>query len=552
MTGGRIGAVVLLVLVVSGWCIGADAETGSWGDQGDGTYKNPILNGDYPDVDIEQVGDTYYMITSTNHYAPGMTVLESKDIVNWRIVGHVFDKLTWERRYNFDEMSGYRFGVWAGDLAYHGGRWYCYFIDTQSGLYVSSAKEIAGPWSEPVCMLKKVRWTDPAAFWDEEEGQAYLICNFGPDPVKKVNEARIFKMSADGMKLLDEGKAVYYGQGAEAAKIYKVGGYYYVFMAEWIEGDRKQLVLRGKSIYGPFERKIVMEKAKGESRSVCQGALVRARDGSWWFTHQLVQFRQQMQGRFAGMTTGSSFEGRSQWLVPVRWVDGWPVLGGDPDGNGIGNTVKEWKKPIGGFAIDAPQTDDEFGSSKLGGQWEWNHNPRDDRWSLGEREGWLRLKANVPVGGGGFWNASNTVSQRLMGKGRGVAVAKLDVSGMKPGQQAGFCRHSGQYVLLGISVDDEGAKRLVFNNNGKVKVGGVIASDVIYYRTTNDGNRAYYEYSLDGKTYKRFGAEFELKFGRWRGDRLGFYCWNNKKAEGHIDIDYFRYDYDGPKAGSED
>ena len=97
----------------------------SWGDQGDGTFKNPMLNGDYPDVDIEQVGDTYYMITSTNHYAPGMTLLKSKDIVNWRIIGHVFEKLTWEPTYNFDRMSGYGAGVWAGDLAYHDGTWYC-------------------------------------------------------------------------------------------------------------------------------------------------------------------------------------------------------------------------------------------------------------------------------------------------------------------------------------------------------------------------------------------------------------------------------------------
>ena len=100
----------------------AFAQTGSWGDQGDGTYKNPILNGDYPDVDIEKFGDTYYLITSTNHYAPGMTILESKDLVNWTMVGHVFEKLDWHPDYNYDRMSGYRWGVWAGDLAYNGGK----------------------------------------------------------------------------------------------------------------------------------------------------------------------------------------------------------------------------------------------------------------------------------------------------------------------------------------------------------------------------------------------------------------------------------------------
>jgi len=153
-----------LFAVALGFNARAVSQTGSWGDQGDGTYKNPILNADYPDVDIEQVGDTYYMITSTNHYAPGMTLLTSKDIVNWRTIGHVFQKLTWESTYNFDKMSGYRVGVWAGDLAYHDGTWYCYFIDTNSGLYMSSAEDITGPWSRPICMLKKERWTDPAVF----------------------------------------------------------------------------------------------------------------------------------------------------------------------------------------------------------------------------------------------------------------------------------------------------------------------------------------------------------------------------------------------------
>jgi beta-xylosidase len=375
-------------------------------------------------------------------------------------------------------------------------------------------------------MLKKQGWTDPAAFWDEDDKQAYLVCNFGRDPVQKKNQMRLFKMSWDGKKLLDEGTALYHGSGAEAAKIYKVNGYYYIFFAEWIDGDRKQLVLRGKSMYGPFERKIVMEKAAGARRSVCQGALVQAADGR---------------------TTGSSYEGRSQWLIPVKWRSGWPVLGEDPDGNGIGNTVAGRKKPIPGYPIDAPQTDDEFDSVKLGPQWQWNHNPRDDRWSLAERPGWLRLRANVPVGDGGFWNASNTISQRLMGKGKGIVTAKVDISGMQPGQQAGFCRHSGQFILLGIRVDRDGEKKLIFNNNGRPKEGPIIRKDVIYYRTQNDGDQAFYEYSLDGDEFKKFGEPFRLEFGRWRGDRPGFYCWNDQRAAGYIDIDYFHYDYDGPK-----
>ncbi len=159
--------LALLLLALS-----APSQSATWGDQGDGTYRNPVLQGDYPDVDIEQLGDTYYLITSTNHYAPGMTIAESKDLVNWTLVGHVYDRLDWNPAYGPDAMGEYSKGVWAGDIAYHEGTWYVYMIDHSFGLYVTTAKDIRGPWTKPKQMLAKSRWTDPAVFWDEAEHQA--------------------------------------------------------------------------------------------------------------------------------------------------------------------------------------------------------------------------------------------------------------------------------------------------------------------------------------------------------------------------------------------
>ena len=536
-------------------------QTGSWGDQGDGTYRNPILNADYPDVDIEHVGDRYYMITSTVHYAPGMLLLESPDMVNWRMLGRVFDRMDWNPKYNWDRMAGYRAGVWAGDIVYHDGRWYCYFVDTSHGLVVSSAENITGPWAPAKVMLEKTAWTDPAAYWDEETGQAYLIVNFGkdhgkipPGAGKPDNEQRVFKMSWDGLTLQDEGVPVYYGQGAEAAKIYRMNGEYYIFLAEWIDGDRKQLVLRGPSIYGPFDRKIVMELAEGSDRSVSQGALLQAPDGSWWLTHQLVQHRSNTAGGDAGRTSLQSFEGRSQWLVPVEWKDGWPVVGADPDGNGIGNTVAEARMPITGYPISAPQTNDEFSAPELSPQWAWNHNPRNSRWSLTEREGWLRLYSSKPVGNGGFWNAANTVSQRLMGKGDGMATAKIDLSGMQPGQVAGFSHHSGQYVLLGVQALENGGKQLFFDRDGARELGPKLSDNELWCRTQNSGRDAGFSYSMDGETWQNIGPDFTLTFGRWRGDRIGFFCWNDETDEkaGYIDINWFHYDeYDGPRSAKD-
>ncbi|MWW23258.1 glycoside hydrolase family 43 protein [Algibacter lectus] len=549
--------------------------TGSWGDQGDGTYKNPILNADYPDVDVEKVGDTYYMISSKQHMSPGMVILESKDMVNWTTVGHVWESLSWVKKYDWNQMNGYALGVWAGDLAYHDGTWYCYVIDRNYGLFMSSAKDIRGPWTEPHLMLPPNEvLDDPAVYWDEENHQAYMICNTGKfkksrENTAEGNENRLYKMSWDGKEILDSGEVIYTGPGAEAAKIYNINDTWYILMGEWYvkkprrskkidspENDRKQIVLRSttNSIYGPYEKKIVFERGNGIERSCSQGALMQAPDNTWWYTHQLIQ------------NIATPFQGRPQLLQPVNWVDGWPIIGEDIDNDGIGEPVLQHKKPIQGFPIDAPSTDDDFSNTTLGRQWEWNHNPRNSHWSLTERPGWLRLKASMPLpeettnGPGNnnwsestgttfpFWRASNTISQRIMGNTTGAAVAKFDISQMAIGQRAGFVRFGGVYHVLGIYVDNLGGRNLFYvNKDGEETKGPKIKSNDLFIRTSNTGNQAYFEYSLDGNKYEKFGPQFTLKFGNWTGDRLGFFCWNDKEDQGVIDIDWFTYDYDGPK-----
>ncbi|MAI37040.1 glycoside hydrolase 43 family protein [Alteromonas sp.] len=583
----KLGIASVLLTTLSGCQVDASSTisvenepmkqgtTGSFGDQGDGTYINPILNADYPDSDIEQVGDTYYMITSKQHMSPGMPILKSKDMVNWENVGHAFSSLSWAPEYNWDRMNGYSFGVWAGDLAYHEGKWYVYQIDYQHGLMVTTADNIEGPWSEPIMMLPKADvLDDPAVFWDEETHEAYIIVNSGAkqksaDNTIEGNENRIYRMSWDGTKILDEGKLVYTGMGAEAAKIYKKDGFWYIFMAQWTMGDkstkpgvknpkndRKQLVLRSEeSIYGPYEVKTVLEKGtEFGNRSASQGGLMQAPDGSWWYMHQLIQ------------NDDIPFQGRPQSLEPVTWINDWPIIGVDEDNDGIGEPVKRFKKPIKGYPVAAPRSDDDFASSKLGPQWEWNHNPRDSHWSLKERDGWLRLKASkvLPQGAkygpkinewtnndgsdGDFWRASNTLSQRIMGITTGTAVAKFDISGIAPNQLAGFVRYGGTFNLLGVEGLEDGTTRLFYMDGMSQKeVGPIIESDALYVRTSNARNKATYEYSLDGKSYRAFGPTFTISFGKWTGDRLGFFSWNEKKDDGYIDVDWFKYDYDGPK-----
>jgi beta-xylosidase len=378
-----------------------------------------------------------------------------------------------------------------------------------------------------------------------------LVLNAGKAEGSKENRIKLYKMRWDGRELLDDGVVIHQGVGAEAAKIYRIDGRWYFFLAQWFRpdprrpnhpdaapGDRKQLVLRSKtdSIYGPFEKKIVYERGNGVIRSCSQGALMQAPDGRWWYSHQLIQ------------NIPAPFQGRPQMLQPVEFIDGWPMIGCDVDGDGIGEPVLQCEKPIQGFPIDAPQTDDQFDAAELGPQWEWNHNPIDANWSLTERPGWLRLKAAVPVREGGFWNASNTVSQRIMGTTTGEATARFDLSGMASRQYAGMVRFGGVYHLLGVKVDGQGVKRLVFTSEKQRIVGPEIEADKLWIRTSNIGDQAVFEYSGDGAAFKRFGPKFTVRFGRWTGDRLGFFCWNADQPEGWIDIDAFHYDYDGPKS----
>jgi len=495
-----------------------------WGDQGDGTYRNPVLNADFADSDIEwdAASRTWFMITSTNHLAPAMTVLASRDLVNWRYAAHVWPGLSWKPDYDWRAMDGYRWGTWAGDLSHHDGRWFCHMIDKTYGLIVSTAPQPTGPWSEPVTVLQRMDWTDPAVYWDETAKQGYLLCHWGDTPggPKGWHDLRLFKLSADGTKLLDDGVVVYSGPRSEAAKIHRIDGRWYIMAIDWVDGDRKQIALRSTtgSIYGPYERRVVLQRGNGFTHSACQGSLVQDAAGAWWFMHQLVQ------------NGTPNFQGRPQALEPVQWIDGWPQIGADIDADGVGEPVWVHAKPAaaGEDARDIRlATSDEFDSPTLGLQWLWNHNPRDDRWSLTVRPGWLVLTAGKPVREGGFWRAANTLSQPILGTARGDAIVKLDLAAMRTGQVGGLCHFSDVCQLLGVRIAADGARTLFANHNGREAAGPALAHDTIWLRSSWQRDAATFAYSLDGATWQPFGEKFKLTAGNWRGDRVGLFTWND-------------------------
>ena len=330
-----------------------------WGDQGDGTYRNPILKSDFSDPDILRVGDDFYLIASDFHFV-GMQVLHSRDLVNWQIVNQIFNRLTMDEKY--DQMRGYGQGTWAPAWGYHDGRFFAYVCTPFDGLFMWHTDDPAKKWSEMVSVKKVERWEDPCPFWDED-GQAYLIHSH-----KGAGPLILHKMSSDGTQLLDDGVEIYRGPTAEGPKLIKRRAYYFIFLPEGGVATGWQTVLRSKNIYGPYERRIVLP-----SGGPHQGGIVELASGESWF----VGFK----------STGHL--GRITHLLPVKWgEDDWPIFGDS------GRPVDSWKKPnIGGnFPIQRPQTSDGFDSPTLSAIWQWNHNPVNEAWSLTERPGWLRLR----------------------------------------------------------------------------------------------------------------------------------------------------------------
>ena len=477
-----------------------EIDSEGWGDQGDGTYRNPVLNADFSDPDVIRVGSKYYMVASDFHFL-GMQVLESDDMVNWQYISQIyrrFDEPGW------DTNAHYAGGSWAPAIRYHNGLFYVYFCTPDEGLYMSTAKDPHGPWA-PLHLVKRVeKWEDPCPFWDED-GQAYLgRSRHGAGPII------VHRMSPDGKTLLDEGVTVYEGPVAEGTKFMKRNGFYYLIIPEGGVGQGWQTVLRSRNIYGPYQRKVVLEQGSTKINGPHQGALVDAPDGSWWFYH----FQE------------TPVLGRVVHLQPARWQDDWPLMGVDLDGNGIGEPVVSWKKPISSNNSQPLRTDDDF-SGPLGLQWQWNHNPVDTYWNLSARKGWLTLQALPAVD----LNACrNMLTQKVVGwqsesttmvESSGDNFAGLFCSG-KEFRGIGLCKD-------GIYVESGGQRQLVQK--------GSFAQ--VWFRVTNDcqQNRHQFAYSIDGEHFISAGKAFPMRGGYWKGIRTGLFCYGN---DGKAQFDYFQ------------
>ncbi|OGV58353.1 MAG: hypothetical protein A2X45_23075 [Lentisphaerae bacterium GWF2_50_93] len=424
---------------------------------------------------------------------------------------------------NWDRMNRYGRGVWAGAICYHAGKFWVYFGAPEEGFFVTTATDPAGPWSPLHPLMRARGWDDCAPFWDAD-GQGYFVGTHFADDYKTY----IWKMLPDGRSLIEDSRMlINQGAGREASKLFKLNGWYYHFYSEVSQGARVMMMQRSRSAMGPYTERRQLGAANREWHEPNQGGLLDTGPGGWYFlTHH----------------GGGDWAGRCMSLLPVTWVDGWPIIGATADGE-PGTMVLASRKPIQGLPVLTPQSSDEFNQPVLGPQWEWNHRPRTDKWSLTERPGFLRLKAFKPLRSDNLMTARNTLSQRSFRTPENVVVTKFDLTGMADGQKAGLCHFAANHSAVGV-VQDGAIRRIEYREDGKVSAGSAIEGNQLWFKSSwgLDG-RSHYAFSLDGQTFTAFGNEYSLSWGHYRGDRIGLYSFNNKQEAGHVDVEQFRYEY---------
>lgn len=469
----------------------------NWGDQGDGTYRNPVLPGDYSDIDCIRVGPDYYAISSTFQYSPGMVILHSKDLVNWTIHGHAVPEVTsispelgWKR------MNRSGTGIWAGAIRYHAGKFRLYFGTPDEGYFMTTATNATGPWEPLTCVKPGPGWDDCCPFWDDD-GQGYLIgTQFTQDPAngKKYN-IHLWQLTHDGKALVPESdRILYQSNGSEASKLYKWHGLYYHYFSEVRREGRVPMMGRAKSITGPYEYRQIGHVKKGGDMEPNQGGIVQTEAGEWWFlTHH----------------GAGDWSGRIVSLLPVNWMDGWPVLG-HPGADGIGNMIWTTPKPVKATGRLTPHTDDEFSTTTLPPQWEWHYQPRPDMWTLTERPGYLRLHAFQGLQGDNLLKIGNVLSQRVMRTATNVVTARMEIGGLADGQGAGLMQYGAAgYAALGVW-QTNGVRNLFFRSGaGTIACGKVSGSSVWLRSVWGLAGVCRFYRSLDGKSFEAIGEPFQ-------------------------------------------
>ncbi len=488
--------------------------------------QNPVIFADVPDMSMIRVGDTYYMSSTTMHMSPGLPIMKSKDLVNWKTIGYAYDTLA-----NMDELnlnngkSTYGRGSWASSLRYHNGTFYVTtFAQTTGKTYIFTTKDIEkGDWK---MSSFKPSYHDHTLFFDDD-GKIYLIYGAGKLKILELKDD-LSGIKENTEKVLIENASTPAGENimlnSEGSQLFKINGKYYLFNIVWPKGGmRTVLVHRADKITGPYEGRVALQ-----DKGIAQGGLIDMPDGRW----------------FSYLFRDYGAVGRIPYLVPVKWVDGWPILGEE------GKVPETLDLPEGKSLIPDIVNSDEFtrkkGEPVLPLAWQWNHNPENKLWSLSDRKGFLRLKTDrIDTS---FLLARNTLTQRTIGP-VCSGMTSLDLKKMKEGDFAGLCVLQKNYGQVGVKIEN-GIKSIVMISAGTGKPielqKAPLSINKVFFKIECDFREktdlAYFYYSLDGKDWKSIGEPLKMAYTlpHFMGYRFGLFNYATKKVGGCADFDFFR------------
>lgn len=517
-------------------------------DEGNGMYRNPVLHADYSDPDVCAVGEDYFLTASSFNCTPGLPILHSKDLVNWKIVNYALKKVELVEYYN---EARHGKGVWAPSIRFHEGVFYIYWGDPDFGIFMVKTRDPYGEWDKPVLVKAGKGMIDPCPLWDDD-GRVYLAHAWAGSRAKFNSVLTVCEMNKEGTAVISDPVLVFDGNDGvnhtiEGAKFYKRNGFYYLFAPAGGVVSGWQLVMRSKDVYGPYEARIVMAQGKTDINGPHQGGWVDTPAGESWFLHF------QDKGAY----------GRVLHLNPMKWINDWPVIGVDKDGDGCGDPVSRYRKPKTGktYPIETPVESDEFDTRKLGLQWEWHANYQDV-FGFTTNMGYVRIYGHeLSPHFKNFWEVPNLLMQKFPAE-EFTATAKLKVSAKDDGQLSGLIIMGWDYSWIGV--EKQGEKFLLKQavckdaEQGNLEQVSTLAvlepsrkfeaglfpnyEREIYIRVHVDkGAYCRFSYSLDGKKFTEAGTLFKARQGKWIGAKVGMFSVTpHGKERGWLDVDWFR------------
>lgn len=522
-------------------------------DLGNGIFKNPVLYADYSDPDVIRVGDDYYMTASSFNSVPGLPILHSKDLVNWKIVNYALKDLSLDGvPVGFFDKPQHGKGVWAPCIRYHEGEYMIYWGDPDFGIYVVKTKDIYGDWDKPIHVLPGKGRIDPSPLFDDD-GKVYLTHAWAGSRAGLNSIMTLCEMNAEGTKVISEESLIFDGNDGvnhtvEGGKFYKKDGYYYLLAPAGGVEMGWQLALRSENMYGPYESMTVLAQGNTDVNGPHQGGLVNTKSGEWWFLH--FQDREEY--------------GRIIHLQPVSWVDGWPVMGVNSK-DYCGEPVPTYLKPDVGqtFPIVTPIESDEFNMPKLGLQWQWHANPKQ-AWAFPSSNGYLRMYGQYyPEDYTNFWDIPNLLLQKLPAPSF-AASTKLSAVLMNEGDKVGLIMMGHDYAYIALvktkdsyvieysschDAEERSNERIIDSEEPtKIKVNEKynykthIPDAKIYLQLKVDDGLCNFAYSTDGKKFVTFSEEFKVRQGKWIGAKMGLFVMNKNEGTSRswADIDWFR------------